>query len=79
MIETIHCLYCDTENTLAQGQTDLNSIAPNQTTTPSKCLNCGMPLPKCHPHSGTYRRRIFRYAFWPIALFCILMMIYLPR
>jgi len=73
MIETIHCLYCDTENTLAQGD-GVKKIHKEKA-----CCNCGMTLPQCHPHSGTYRRRIFKYAFWPIVIFCIIMMIYLPR
>ncbi|MBU2970493.1 DnrP protein [Pseudoalteromonas sp. C2R02] len=72
MIETIHCLYCDTENTLEQE----DKYSSSQETI---CCHCGMILPQCHPHSATYRRRIFKYAFWPIFIFCIVMMIYLPR
>lgn len=61
--ENIHCLYCDSENSVS------NKI----------CSHCGMALPDCHPHSSTYRRGSFKWAFWGIVIFCLIMMYYLPR
>lgn len=43
-----------------------------------KCRNCGMDLAKNHPE-GKARRGNFKIAFIWIAIFCVIMMFYLPR
>jgi len=73
MIEKVPCLYCQTENTLDSDGVD-NEPAP----APS-CHHCGMALPKVHPSSRRYKTKIFLWAFVIIALFCLVMIIYLPR
>ena len=73
MIETIHCLYCQTENTLEQD----SRLAGNHDT--KRCQHCGMALPKSHPNSVSHRTKLFPFVFGCIALFCFLMIIYLPR
>lgn len=42
------------------------------------CKHCGMALAKNHPE-GKSRQRFFVKAFIGIALFCLVMMYYLPR
>ncbi len=42
-----------------------------------KCVNCGMPLAKNHPKKA--KLSFFVKAFWAIVIFCIVMIIYLPR
>ena len=61
--ELIPCLYCQTENESQQ----LN------------CTNCGMPLAKKHPNNKTDKLNFFVKAFILITIFCIAMVIYLPR
>ena len=41
------------------------------------CQNCGMPLAKNHPKKA--KISFFIKAFWGIVIFCIVMIIYLPR
>ncbi|PKG56464.1 DnrP protein [Shewanella sp. Choline-02u-19] len=73
MIEKVPCLYCQTENTLDSETTSyLTDPVP-------VCCHCGMALPKAHPSSRFYKTRVFLWAFVFIALFCLLMIIYLPR
>ncbi|MEH6532410.1 MULTISPECIES: DnrP protein [Photobacterium] len=72
MIEKVPCLYCQTENTIEQ---DVGGrSAPTQV-----CHHCGMALPKAHPSSRRYKTKVFLWAFVFIALFCFIMVIYLPR
>lgn len=59
------CLYCETENT-AEGE--------NQ-----QCKHCGMELPEKHPNDRNTKVKFFVKAFWLIALFCLIMVFYLPR
>jgi len=59
----VSCLYCQTKNANVSGN----------------CENCGMPLAKDHPDGDKSRQRFFVKAFWGIVIFCIVMMIYLPR
>lgn len=73
MSEKVACLYCQTENSL-DGDTSGDLADPVQV-----CHHCGMALPKNHPSSRFYKTRIFLWAFVFIALFCLLMVIYLPR
>lgn len=73
MTEKVHCLYCQTENTL-DSDTTHGWVDPVQV-----CYHCGMTLPKAHPSSRFYKTRVFLWAFVFIALFCLLMIIYLPR
>jgi predicted nucleic acid-binding Zn ribbon protein len=61
--QKISCLFCQTKN-----DADVES-----------CKNCGMALAKDHPESENTRQRFFVKAFWGIVIFCIVMMIYLPR
>ena len=59
------CLYCQTENT-SEGENKL-------------CRHCGMELPEKHPNDRNIKVRFFVKAFWLIALFCLVMVFYLPR
>ena len=65
--DTKICLYCQTPlpGDLAKDQDD--------------CTHCGMPLGDKHPHSRKSKLSFFVKAFWGIVLFCVVMMIYLPR
>ncbi|MCL1050160.1 DnrP protein [Shewanella abyssi] len=72
MIEKVPCLYCQTENEVEQN--GLDSPAVGQV-----CQHCGMALPAAHPSSRLYKTKLFLWAFVFIALFCLVMVIYLPR
>lgn len=71
MVEKVPCLYCQTENELEQ---KIGDKAP-----PQVCQHCGMALPTAHPSSRLYKSKLFLWAFVFIALFCLVMVIYLPR
>lgn len=60
---TKKCLFCQVEND------DQNE----------NCSHCGMALPAKHPHDKKTKISFFVKAFWGIVIFCVLMMIYLPR
>jgi uncharacterized paraquat-inducible protein A len=49
---------------------------PNDTKAET-CYNCGMPLAKNHPQKA--KINFFIKAFWGIVIFCIVMIMYLPR
>jgi hypothetical protein len=72
MIEKVPCLYCQTDNNVEQ---DVGS----KSTPVQVCHHCGMALPKAHPSSRLYKTKVFLWAFVFIAIFCLLMVIYLPR
>ena len=57
------CLFCQTENNREN----------------ESCTHCGMALPTKHPHDKQSKISFFVKAFWGIVLFCVVMMIYLPR
>lgn len=59
------CLYCQTEN-VTKDEKD-------------QCKHCGMELPIKHPNDRNIKVKIFVKAFWLIALFCLVMVFYLPR
>ncbi|PKG81802.1 DnrP protein [Colwellia sp. 75C3] len=59
------CLYCQSENT-CEGEN-------------KQCRHCGMELPIKHPNDRNIKVRFFVKAFWLIALFCLVMVFYLPR
>lgn len=59
------CLYCQTENT-SKGEK-------------KQCQHCGMELPEKHPNDRNIKVKFFIKAFWLIALFCLVMVFYLPR
>ncbi|OUR79983.1 DnrP protein [Colwellia psychrerythraea] len=59
------CLFCQTENT-CEGENN-------------QCQHCGMELPDKHPNDRNIKVKFFFKAFWLIALFCIVMVFYLPR
>ncbi len=59
------CLYCETANV---------SDGDNQ-----QCEHCGMELPDKHPNDRNIKVKFFAKAFWLIAIFCIIMVFYLPR
>ncbi len=61
--EMIPCLYCQTKNEKQQ----------------QNCCHCGMPLAKKHPENKKRRLASFSKVFWFIALFCMVMVWYLPR
>ncbi|PCH96680.1 MAG: DnrP protein [Gammaproteobacteria bacterium] len=42
------------------------------------CSHCGMALAKNHPE-GKAKISFFVKAFWGIVIFCVVMIIYLPR
>lgn len=57
------CLFCQEEN-------DINN---------ENCSHCGMALPTKHPHDKKTKINFFIKAFWGIVLFCVIMMLFLPR
>jgi hypothetical protein len=57
------CLYCEVENDISN----------------ENCNHCGMALPTKHPNDKHTKISFFVKAFWGIVLFCVVMMIYLPR
>lgn len=59
------CLYCQTEN-ISNGDIQ-------------QCKHCGMDLPEKHPNDRSLKVKFFVKAFWLIALFCLIMVFYLPR
>ncbi len=59
----IPCLYCQTMN-----QDDSEA-----------CSNCGMPIAEFHPEDRKRGVKFFGKVFWLIAIFCIIMVFYLPR
>ncbi|NQZ28027.1 MAG: DnrP protein [Colwellia sp.] len=59
------CLYCQTENNCDDEK--------------QPCRHCGMALPEKHPNDRNSKVRFFVKAFWLIALFCLVMVFYLPR
>ena len=61
--ENTSCLYGQTEND-----------AKNK-----DCNHCGMPLAKIHPNNIKNRLSSVRKVIWLIALFCLVMIIVLPR
>ncbi len=69
--EVIQCLYCQTENTL--------DSASKQDDDVGNCQHCGMPLTRHAPESSRMRTRRFLPFFWLIVIFCLVMVIYLPR
>lgn len=63
LAKKVPCLYCQAKNEADQ----------------ENCQHCGMPLAKDHPDGEKSRQRFFVKAFWGIVIFCIVMVIYLPR
>lgn len=61
--QTKKCLYCEVEN-------DSNN---------ENCSHCGMALPIKHPKDKQKNIKFFVKAFWGIALFCLIMVFFLPR
>jgi hypothetical protein len=66
-LDKIPCLYCQTENEHQAGD-DLGS-----------CSNCGMPLAEKHPNNKKDKLNLFVKWFIFITIFCVTMVIYLPR
>jgi len=62
-LEKKPCLYCQTEN-------EAKLI---------NCRHCGMALAKKHPENKRNKLIWFSKVFWLITLFCLVMIIYLPR
>jgi len=62
------CLYC-------QGETEVKTNGVNNNT----CKHCGMALPIKHPQNKRSKISFFTKVFWLIAIFCVFMIIYLPR
>lgn len=60
------CLFCQTENIVTDNDNN-------------QCQQCGMELPEKHPNDRNIKVRFFVKAFWLIALFCIVMVFFLPR
>ncbi|WP_236702617.1 DnrP protein [Thalassomonas actiniarum] len=60
---TVPCLYCQAQNAIDK----------------KNCGHCGMPLALKHPENKNSRLRFFSKVFALIALFCLVMMAYLPR
>jgi hypothetical protein len=73
MIEITPCLYCQTENSVEQ-DTSIDTDREAQV-----CCHCGMPLPRNHPQGSSHKSKIFVWAFLLIVIFCLVMIIYLPR
>ncbi len=62
------CLYCQSENNPSKNKAN-NDL----------CNNCGMTLPKKHPKDKHSKLSFFIKAFWIIVMFCVFMVLYLPR
>ena len=69
------CLYCQTEH---ECQLDDSQNKREQAST-QQCRQCGMALPYKHPNDRKQGLKLFVKVFWLIALFCFLMVFYLPR
>ena len=75
MHKKITCLFCQTENEYLLGDKGQNlSLETKQ-----QCKQCGMELPEKHPNDRQFKVKFFVKAFWLIALFCLIMVFYLPR
>jgi len=76
------CLFCQTENELHLDDKDNNRGKTEQVSTQvstQQCRQCGMELPDKNPNDRKPKVKFFVKAFWLIALFCLVMVIYLPR
>jgi len=60
---TVPCLYCQAKSPVTDKQ----------------CRQCGMPLALKHPENKNRRLRFFAKVFVLIAVFCLVMVAYLPR
>lgn len=85
--ESIRCLFCQTLNdfddnvneTKFDKSTD-NATHHTQAKTKSRtCHNCGMLLSNKNPEGSSARRKRWLPFFWFVVIFCVVMMIYLPR
>jgi len=72
------CLFCQTKN---EFQVDVkeNKGLPSQDSGFYQCRQCGMELPDKHPNDRKPKVKFFVKAFWLIVIFCLVMVIYLPR
>lgn len=59
----LRCLYCQRDNPIDAGD----------------CAGCGMPLPTRSARAGERRQRRFLWFCIGLALFCALMILWLPR
>ncbi|MEH6452762.1 MAG: DnrP protein [Psychromonas sp.] len=72
MKEDVHCLYCHSQYTI-----DISRDVNNKQA--QVCKECGMALPLRHPESRFLKMKMFRWLFVLIAIFCAVMVVYLPR
>lgn len=72
------CLFCQTENEVHLDDTNSNNAKIKPVGT-QQCRHCGMGLPDKHPNDRKPKVKLFVKAFWLIVLFCLFMVIYLPR
>lgn len=81
MKKTIACLYCGCDNLVSQNiaESQEHESRGSDSGNDNCCTNCGMALPQCHPHSSENRTRVFKIAYVLIAVFCVVMVFYLPR
>jgi hypothetical protein len=78
-LDKVPCLYCQTENECQIEDND--QLEDNDQKQPSlgNCHNCGMPLAKKHPNNKKDKLNLFVKWFIFIVIFCVAMVIYLPR
>jgi len=76
MKEVKTCLFCQTENETQHKENAASYVKQNST---QQCRHCGMDLPDKHPNDRKTGVKFFVKAFWLIALFCLIMVFYLPR
>ena len=72
------CLFCQTENEY-QFDVEENKDQQDKGIADYQCRHCGMALPDKHPNDRKPKIAFFVKAFWLIVLFCLCMVIYLPR
>ncbi len=56
-----------------------SSKKKREMTKPQACQNCGMLLSLKNPEGSLARRKRWLPFFWFVVIFCLVMMIYLPR
>lgn len=78
MKEIKTCLFCQSENEF-QFDDKESSESKNKEKNAQLCRHCGMALPDKHPNDRKIGVKFFFKAFWLIALFCLIMVFYLPR
>jgi hypothetical protein len=72
------CLFCQTDNECQLDVKEDKGVVTQQISG-QQCRHCGMKLPEKHPNDRKPKVKFFVKTFWLIVLFCLFMVIYLPR